>query len=63
MRRAFDHGARHAWLLTTGAAGFFEKSGFKQVERAQAPEAIRDTQQAKTLCPASAVLLGRSITL
>jgi arsenate reductase (glutaredoxin) len=63
MRRAFDHGARRAWLLTTSAARFFEQSGFKPVERTQAPQAIRDTQQAQALCPASAVLLGRSINL
>ncbi len=63
MRRAFDHGARRAWLLTTSAAGFFEQAGFKPVERAQAPAAILDTRQARSLCPASAVLLGRSITL
>jgi arsenate reductase (glutaredoxin) len=63
MRRAFDLGARKAWLLTTGAAGFFERAGFKRLERTQAPAAILDTRQARDLCPASAVLLGRSITL
>jgi arsenate reductase len=63
MRRAFDQGARRAWLLTTGAADFFERAGFRQIERAQAPSAILDTQQAKILCPASAVLLGRAISL
>lgn len=63
MRRAFDQGARRAWLLTTSAAGFFEQAGFKSVAREQAPEAIMGTQQARTLCPASAVLLSRSIRL
>jgi arsenate reductase len=63
MRRAFDQGARQVWLLTTDAAGFFEQAGFKKVERAQAPAAILQTQQAMHLCPDSAALLGRAITL
>jgi arsenate reductase len=63
LRRAFDQGARRAWLLTTDATPFFERAGFKRMERTQAPPAILDTQQAKNLCPASAVLLGRAISL
>lgn len=63
MRRAFDQGARKAWLMTTSAGPFFERNGFTPVERAQAPQAILDTPQAKGLCPASALLLARSITL
>lgn len=62
-RRAFDESARTAWLLTTSAAGFFEAIGFKRVERADAPEAILNTRQAKGLCPASAVVLKRAIRL
>lgn len=63
MRRAFDQGARHAWLLTTDAAPFFERAGFKQVQRSAAPQAILDTAQARDLCPASAMLLGRAISI
>jgi arsenate reductase len=63
LRRAFDDGARRAWLLTTDAAPFFERAGFRQVERTLAPQSILGTQQAKSLCPASAVLLARAITL
>ncbi|MDR3374043.1 MAG: arsenic resistance N-acetyltransferase ArsN2 [Ancalomicrobiaceae bacterium] len=62
-RRAFDAGARRAWLMTTTAADFFEAIGFKRVERSGAPEAILDTRQAKDLCPASAVVLSRPIRL
>lgn len=63
LRRAFDQGARQAWLLTTTATGFFEKAGFKPVERATAPTTILATRQAASLCPSSAVLLKRSVTL
>lgn len=62
-RRAFDEGARSAWLMTISAAAFFEAIGFKRVERADAPEAILETRQAKGLCPASAVVLKRAIWL
>jgi arsenate reductase (glutaredoxin) len=63
LRRAFDAGGRSAWLLTTTAAAFFEKAGFSRIERAAAPASILATRQAAGLCPSSAVLLGRRITL
>jgi arsenate reductase len=63
LRRAFDEGARRAWLLTNSAASFFQKAGFKVIPREQAPGAILATRQAAGLCPASAVLLSRTISL
>jgi arsenate reductase len=62
QRRAFDQGARRAWLLTQTAAAFFERTGFKPAERATAPAAILATRQAADLCSASATLLSRVIT-
>jgi arsenate reductase (glutaredoxin) len=62
-RRAFDEGARTAWLMTTSAAGYFEAMGFKRVERAEVAEAVLETRQAKGLCPATAVVLKRGIRL
>ncbi|MGA7713650.1 MAG: arsenic resistance N-acetyltransferase ArsN2 [Rhizomicrobium sp.] len=61
LYRAFEGKARRAWLLTTTAAPFFEKLGFQATARAEAPESILSTRQAKSLCPASATLLSRSI--
>ncbi|EKQ6357974.1 arsenate reductase (glutaredoxin) [Pseudomonas aeruginosa] len=63
LRRAFDEGGRDAWLLTTTAALFFERAGFKPIERSVAPAAILATRQAASLCPSTAVLLRRSIVL
>lgn len=63
MSRAFDDGARQAFVLTEGAAGFFRRNGFVDVDRATAPEAIRSTRQALELCPSSASLLSRRIAL
>ncbi len=62
-RRAFDEGGRTMWLLTTSAAGFFEKAGFKRIERTATPEAILNTRQAQGLCPSSASVLSKPIWL
>ncbi|MCH5714657.1 GNAT family N-acetyltransferase, partial [Salmonella enterica] len=51
LRRAFDEGGRDAWLLTTTAAPFFERAGFKPIERSAAPATILATRQAASLCP------------
>jgi arsenate reductase len=61
QRRAFDEGAREAWVLTSAAAPFFEKIGFKPAARDNAPAAILATRQATSLCPADAHLLTRTI--
>jgi arsenate reductase len=62
-RRSFDEGARTLWLLTTSATGYFEGLGFKRVERANVPQAILSTRQAKDICPSSAVILSKPIRL
>ena len=61
LYRAYREGARAAWLLTEAAAPFFEKIGFKVVDRQAAPESVLATRQAAGLCPSSAPLLSRSI--
>ncbi|MGP2492604.1 arsenic resistance N-acetyltransferase ArsN2 [Mesorhizobium sp. PUT5] len=61
LYRAYREGARTAWLLTSSAAPFFEKIGFKVVGRQAAPAAVLAIRQAASLCPASAPLLSRSI--
>lgn len=61
QRRAFDGGARRAWVITSSAAPFFEKVGFKPVSRGDAPAIVLATRQASSLCPADAALLARTI--
>lgn len=61
LLRAFEAGARQAFLLTTSAAPFFAKLGFKEVDRANAPPTILSTRQAAGLCPASAHLMSRKL--
>lgn len=62
MRRAFDKGARNAYVLTMTAGPFFEAQGFKPISRGAAPASILSTRQASSLCPSSAALLARRIT-
>lgn len=63
LSRAFDLGARRAWLLTSSAAPFFSRNGFAAVARETAPPEIRATRQAASLCPSSATLMTRAIAL
>lgn len=61
LDQARRFGATRAYLLTTSAAPFFERLGFVQIDRADAPEAILRTRQAASICPASAVLMAKDL--
>lgn len=50
-------GIEEFYLLTTTAKDFFEKIGFKTIERNSAPDAIKNTTEFLGLCPVSAVCL------
>ena len=60
-REAQHAGAVRLWLLTTDAAAFFARIGWKPADRAIAPDAIRSSRQFASLCPASATLMIREI--
>ncbi|MBZ7922267.1 arsenic resistance N-acetyltransferase ArsN2 [Ensifer adhaerens] len=57
----FGHGYRFAmrsvFLLTETAVPFFERLGFRCIERSEAPAEILNTRQASSLCPSSATLM------
>lgn len=54
-------GADRLWLLTTDAAGFFDRIGWRTVDRDTAPDAIRQSGQFASICPASATLMVRDL--
>lgn len=58
LRDASAAGVTKVYLLTESAAHFFERQGFRTVERTTAPSAIRHTREFKHLCPASARLMA-----
>ncbi len=49
------------YLLTTTAAPFFEKLGYLQMERSAVPTSVQQSEEFRTLCPASAVCMGKEI--
>lgn len=56
-----EQGVGEIWLLTIDADSFFESLGYQRRERDEAPESIRGTAEFSDLCPASAVLMSRSL--
>lgn len=58
--RAADIATLH--LLTTTAAGFFERHGYRRAVRAEAPPAIAATTQFSSLCPASSDYLRKDLS-
>ncbi len=61
MAQARQSGIAALYLLTTTAQGYFSKLGFAAINRTETPEAIRETQQFRELCPDSAIIMYRSI--
>ena len=64
-RRAFDQGARRAFAFasTPQAQAFHHALRFQPIPRTTAPPSILATQQATGLCPSSAQLFERALTL
>lgn len=64
-RRMFEYaaglGIERLYLLTTTAADYFPRLGFRRVERGSAPPALQTTTEFATLCPASAVCMALDI--
>lgn len=60
-RHAREQGARRIYLLTTTAADFFARLGYKRVERNGAPESIRATSEFSSLCPVTSVLMMKEL--
>lgn len=54
-------GARRVYLLTTTAARFFEKLGYRPVSRDEVPLSIRATAQFASLCPSSAATMAKDL--
>jgi amino-acid N-acetyltransferase len=58
---AFDEGIERLWLLTETAAPFFARLGFVEVPRAEAPAALRETTEFRSICPASATCMALTL--
>ena len=49
-------------LLTQTAQEFFERRGYRLIDRKDAPADIQSTAEFRTLCPASAVCMAKTLT-
>ena len=49
------------YLLTTTAESFFERRGYRRLDRTQSPPAIRSTAEFSQLCPASSAFMMKRL--
>lgn len=54
-------GLRRLYLLTTTAAGFFERQGFDRIPRDSVPSEIAALSQFAGICPASAICMHKDL--
>jgi len=55
-------GAREAYLLTTTAERYFPRLGFAVIERTAVPASVQESVEFVEACPASAIVMHRSLT-
>jgi len=60
-RHARSQGVSEIYLLTTTAERFFARLGYRPIDRADAPEAIRRTQEFSNLCPSSSAFMVKEL--
>ena len=58
---ARSRGVANLYLLTNTAETFFARLGYRTIARADAPEAIRTTEEFSSLCPDSAVVMVKTL--
>ena len=58
---AASRGIHQLFLLTTTAADYFARHGFETIARDQAPPAIQQTVEFRTLCPSSAACMQKAL--
>jgi len=57
LRLARERGATDVYLLTETAERFFPRFGFSVADRSSAPPALRQSEEFRTACPESAVMM------
>ena len=60
---AASRSIRAIYLLTTTAESFFERMGYRRLDRAEAPPSIRSTREFAGLCPASSAFMVKRLQL
>lgn len=55
-------GVQNIFLLTTTAAEFFSKRGYKIIDRSNLPEFIKNTKEYSVFCASSSALMKKNLT-
>lgn len=58
-RRAHAAGVKEVVLLTQTAAPFFERQGYRVVERGGVSQSVQTSEEFRSLCPASAICMTK----
>ena len=61
-KHARDGGLSELVLLTETAKPFFEKLGYRVIDRQSAPMAVHESEEFRSLCPQSASCLSKRLT-
>jgi amino-acid N-acetyltransferase len=56
-------GVRSVTLLTTTAEGYFPRFGFRRIDRDEVPAPVRESDEFRTLCPSTAVVMNLELTV
>lgn len=62
LTEARNRNAHEVYLLTQTASFFFQKLGFKPIERSQVPAAIQKSSEFASVCPTSAEVLKLNLS-
>lgn len=62
LSEASAAGVKNIYLLTTTAAEFFERLGFRRVAREELPAALSASEELRGACPDSAVAMAYDLT-
>jgi amino-acid N-acetyltransferase len=57
-----QEGINCVYLLTTTAKDFFSRQGYESIERADAPESIKNTTEFSSVCPSSATVMRKCLS-
>jgi len=61
MARARESGVNAVYLLTMSAMNFFQRLGFTEIDRHEAPAPIQITEEFTNLCPDLAICMKKSL--
>jgi amino-acid N-acetyltransferase len=58
---ARSHDVESLYLLTTTAAGFFGKHGYRTTDRNNVPTVLKETAEFKNICPTTAICMVKTL--